>query len=260
MSLLGFDTSLVATSACVVRGDGKAFCTPPPLPARLFEGAAHSHELLPELERLIAESQTSWEEVESIAVGIGPGTFTGLRIGVATARALGQALGVGLRPVSSLEALAVAAGGESDAASGHLVLSLIDARRRQVFAALYRFTRRRELLSGIDPGDGSALDRIWEPFVVEPWELLQRLKELDPAPVCVGDWAIKSRRQLEDAGASVPPSGSGLHAVSALHLCKLAIGVKPVVPEVVYPIYLRLPDAEISRRLARKQPDDTDGR
>jgi tRNA threonylcarbamoyladenosine biosynthesis protein TsaB len=260
MSLVGFDTSLVTTSACVFRSDGKAFCTPPPEPARLFEPAAHSQELLPELERLVSESRTSWEEVESIAVGIGPGTFTGLRIGVATARALGQALDVGLRPVSSLEALAAAVVGESDAATDRPLLSLIDARRKQVFAALYRFRTPRELVSGIGPDDDRLLEAIWEPLVVGPTELLRRIDDLEPPPVCVGDWALRSRRKLEDAGARVPPSESGFHAVSALHLCRLAMSVKPVVPEEVYPVYLRLPDAEISRRLARERPDDKDDR
>jgi tRNA threonylcarbamoyladenosine biosynthesis protein TsaB len=261
MSLIGFDTSLATTSACVLHGEGRASCTPPPEPARLFEPAAHSQELLPELERLVADSQTSWEEVESIAVGIGPGTFTGLRIGIATARALGQALGVGLRPVSSLEALAAGVAGESEGASDRPLLGLIDARRAQVFAALYRLTRPpRDSAPGIRPADRPALDRIWQPFVVGPAELLRRIDGLDPAPICVGDWAIKSRREIEDAGAYVPPSESGFHAVSALHLCRLAMSVKPVVPEDVYPVYLRLPDAEVSRRLARVQPDDTSDR
>ena len=73
---------------------------------------AHSAELLPALAGLLERAGTGWDEVTAIAVGVGPGTFTGLRIGVATARGLGQALGVPLHPVSSLEALAagIAAG------------------------------------------------------------------------------------------------------------------------------------------------------
>jgi tRNA threonylcarbamoyladenosine biosynthesis protein TsaB len=239
VSLIGFDTSLATTSACVLPGDGQQFCTPTPEVDRLLGPAHHSEELLPELERLLDESQTTWKDVESIAIGIGPGTFTGLRIGVATARALGQALCVELRPVSSLEALAAALTDEPQAEQRPL-LSLIDARRGQVFFALYERARP----PSIRP------QATWSPAVTDPELLLERVSELDPSPVCVGDWAIKSRSGLEGVGAHVPPSESGLHAVSALHLCRLAMSVEAVSPADVYPVYLRLPDAEINKRLA----------
>jgi tRNA threonylcarbamoyladenosine biosynthesis protein TsaB len=249
VSLIGFDTSLATTSACVLRGDGEAFQSPPPGPERLLGAARHSQELLPELERLLAESDTAWDDVESIAVGVGPGTFTGLRIGVATARALGQALGIDLRPVSSLEVLAAAAADEFS--DDRPLLSLIDARRKQVFVALY------ERISG----NGSRLEALWQPEVVDPDSLVTRIGQRDPSPVCFGDWAIKSRTDIEDAGGNVPPSESGLHAVSALHLCKLATSVEAVSPADVYPVYLRLPDAEINRRLALgTNPDDSQDR
>jgi tRNA threonylcarbamoyladenosine biosynthesis protein TsaB len=237
VTLIGFDTSLATTSACVVRADGEAFQSPPPSTERLLGPARHSQELLPELERLLAESGSTWDDVESIAVGVGPGTFTGLRIGVATARALGQALGVDLRPVSSLEALAAAAADEFP--EDRWLLSLIDARRGQVFAALYEQT----------PANGSGLRPLWQPEVVDPDSLVTHIRQLDPPPVCFGDWAIKSRSDIEDAGGNVPPSASGLHAVSGLHLCRLAMNVEAVSPADVYPAYLRLPDAEINRRL-----------
>jgi tRNA threonylcarbamoyladenosine biosynthesis protein TsaB len=249
MTLVGFDTSLAATSACVLRGDGEAFHTPAPAPSRLFEPAEHSAELLPELQRLLDEAGTAWDEIESIAVGIGPGTFTGLRIGVATARALAQALKVPLRPVSSLEALAQGLAAEKGE-GGAPLLALIDARRGQVFAALYRAA--------------TPLEPLWEPAVLEPGALLQAVGRLERPPICGGDWAIKSRRELEDAGADVPAPESGLHAVSAFHLCRLAGGVEPVAPELVRPVYLRLPDAEINKRLAeehdRSQVGETGGR
>jgi tRNA threonylcarbamoyladenosine biosynthesis protein TsaB len=170
-----------------------------------------------------------------VAVGIGPGTFTGLRIGVATARALGQALHLDLKPLSSLEVLA------AGVASGP-ALSLIDARRGQVFAALYH-----------QPGQAT-----WEPAVMDPETLLARFCDLDTPAVCVGDWAIKSRSDLEGVGAHVPPSDSGLHAVSGLHLCNLAMSVEAVGPADVYPLYLRAPDAEITRRRALDNPDGSD--
>jgi tRNA threonylcarbamoyladenosine biosynthesis protein TsaB len=243
---IGFDTSLATTSACVLRDDGQAFSTPSPTVDRLMGPARHSQELLPELERLLVASGTTWEDVESVAVGIGPGTFTGLRIGVATARALGQALHIDLKPVSSLEALA--AGVAADPGRAPLpVLSLIDARRGQVFAALY-------VRSGSDGG--------WAPAVMDPETLLARVDELGASGggsvVCVGDWAIKSRSDLEGVGAHVPPSDSGLHAVSGLHLCNLATSVEAVGPVDVFPLYLRAPDAEITRLRALDKPDGSD--
>ena len=85
-------------------------------------------------------------EVRAIAIGVGPGTFTGLRIGVATARGLAQGLGVPLHPVSSLEALA--AGLDAGAAPGRPLLPLIDAKRRQVFASLFRAGEPLEVNGG----------------------------------------------------------------------------------------------------------------
>src|SRR5438128_1854480 len=69
--------------------------------------------------------------------------------------------------------------------------------------------------------------------------------------LAAGDWALESREDLELAGIEVPPSASGLHAVNALHVCRLAEAVEPVEPEQVRPNYVRLPDAEINRRSAR---------
>lgn len=250
MTLAGFDTSLPTTSACIVREDGEAFFTPPPPPERLLGAARHSAELLPELDRRMAESGARWQDVESIAVGIGPGTFTGLRIGVATARALAQALEVGVRPVSSLEALA--AGVAASEWGGHAVLALIDARRNQVFAALYDV----EEASGEGDADGvdaaSRLRTLWQPAVLDPDVLLKRVRGLTQPVVCAGDWAIRFEGELAGAGAGVPSPESGIHSVSALQICSLAIAVKPIAPKDVYPTYLRLPDAEINRRLAER--------
>jgi tRNA threonylcarbamoyladenosine biosynthesis protein TsaB len=256
LTLAGFDTSLPTTSVCIVREDGEAFCTPPPPPERLLGPACHSAELLPELDRRMAEAGARWQDVGSIAVGIGPGTFTGLRIGVATARALAQALGVRVRPVSSLEALAAGATGQENPSSewrGRAVLALIDARRNQVFAALY------DVEEPSSPGDDDGVHAatlvraLWKPAVLDPDILLKRVRALARPVVCAGDWAIRFGRELGGAGAGVPPPESGVHAVSALQICNLALAVKPIAPEYVYPTYLRLPDAEINRRLAEQQ-------
>jgi len=257
MNLIGFDTSLPVVSACVVRADGRAFATPAPASARLLGPATHSADLLPALRELVDESGMGWQQIDAIAVGIGPGTFTGLRIGVATARALGQALGAELRPVPSLAALAATAAGEGASAPGQPLLALIDARRGEVFAALYRRSGRvaDAEKAGAPPlrsPESPQVELEWGPAVLEPGALLAEVERLGETPLCVGDWAIESRAELESAGAEVPASESGLHSVNALYVCKLAATVVPVPPDQVRPLYLRLPDAEINRRLAEE--------
>lgn len=87
----------------------------------------------------------------------------------------------------------------------------------------------------------------WGPLALDRNELIARLEGIDPAPLAAGDWALESRTDLEAAGVIVPPADSGLHAVNALHVCRLAEAIEPVAPEMVRPIYVRLPDAEINR-------------
>ena len=232
MTIAGFDTSMPVTAACVVRDDGCAFATPPPSPERLLGRPEHSAELLPELADLLQQAEVDWNDIDALAVGIGPGTFTGLRIGVATARALAHALGVGISPVSSLAALAagLTAGGSEPARP---LLPLIDARRQQVFAALYR--------------PGTVPELVWGPLALGREDLLGRIADLDPPPLAGGDWALESRPDLEAAGVIVPPADSGLHSVNALYVCRLAEAIPPVPPDGVTPTYVRLPDAEINR-------------
>jgi tRNA threonylcarbamoyladenosine biosynthesis protein TsaB len=235
MTIVGFDTSMAITSACVLSADGRSVSTAPPPAERLFERPDHSAELLPTLASLLEEAGVAWSDVRLIAVGIGPGTFTGLRIGVATARALGSALGVDLAPVSSLAALAAGAARWSGE-DGALLLPLIDARRRQVFAALY--------------DEGPALSPRWGPVALGREELIERVSghasKHRASILATGDWALESRADLEAAGLVVPPADPGLHSVDALDLCRLAQATPPVPADEVRPVYVRQPDAEIN--------------
>jgi tRNA threonylcarbamoyladenosine biosynthesis protein TsaB len=235
VTTLGFDTSMPITAVCVVGADGRSFTTDPPSALRLREPPNHSAELLPLIAATLERAAVEWQDLDAIAVGTGPGTFTGLRIGVATARALAQALRLPLCPVSSLAALA--AGLAIERGQPRALLPLIDARRHQVFAALYR--------------SGPRLELDWGPSALSPEELLERVAHIGETPLAAGDWALESRADLESAGIEVPPSDSGLHAVNALHVCRLAEHVEPVDPEQVRPTYVRLPDAEITRWSAR---------
>jgi tRNA threonylcarbamoyladenosine biosynthesis protein TsaB len=218
VNVLGLDTSTNASSACVLRSDGEAFEVSPQPPAR----PSHARDLMPAVAEVLERAGLAYEALDAIAVGVGPGGFTGLRIGVTTARALAASHGKSLRPVSSLAALA--AGIEGDPR-----LALIDARRGEVFAALYE--GERPLL---------------EPFVAPPEEVVRRVRDVATAPLAAGDGSVRFRGVLEAAGIRVEPDGSQAHLVRALHVCRLSRRVEPVPPEAVVPEYLRLPDAKPS--------------
>jgi tRNA threonylcarbamoyladenosine biosynthesis protein TsaB len=244
VTLIGFDTSMTVTAACIVPRSGEPVALPRPAPQRLLGPPAHSAELLPALARLMERAGSDWPEVTAIAVGVGPGTFTGLRIGIATARGLSQALGVPLHPVSSLAALAAGIAAGAGAPTGTPILPLIDAKRGQVFASLYR------------AGDPVVLE--WGPVALSAEELEQRIAGEPRSPLAAGDWAIESAARLEAAGAEVPAPESGLHAIDGLQICRLARHSAPSPPERVQPVYVRQPDAEIARS-AREDASHGDG-
>jgi tRNA threonylcarbamoyladenosine biosynthesis protein TsaB len=222
VNVLGMDTSTAATSVCVLRTDGEAFAVDP-APERLFEPPGHSRELMPGVAAAMERAGAGWDDIDAVAVGVGPGTFTGLRIGVATARALAHGSGATLHPVSSLAALAAPV----DAPQA---LPLIDAKRGELFGAL--FERGEPLV---------------EPFVTPPDQLAERAGRDLADAVAVGDGSIRFREILEAAGMRVPPDSSELHVVRALHICRLAARVPPERPEAVLPTYIRDPDAEPSQ-------------
>lgn len=219
MNLLGFDTSTAVTSACLLREDGESFEVLPP-PGALTGPPAHARELMPALAELLERGGLDWPDVGAIGVGTGPGTFTGLRIGVATARALAQSGGAELRRVSSLAALA--AGIDSE-----LRLAVLDAKRGEVFAALFR--------------DG---EELWPAWAAPPAEVADRVREEGLTPLAAGDGSVRFRDVFEAAGVRVAPDGSAGHVVRALHVCRLASAAPAVSPEALLPDYLRLPDAK----------------
>jgi tRNA threonylcarbamoyladenosine biosynthesis protein TsaB len=221
MNVLGIDTSTPASAACVLRSDGEAFEVEP-APARVGGRPGHASELMPAVADCMERSGLRWDELDAVAVGVGPGPFTGLRIGVTTARALAHAHGAELRPVSSLAALAHGLSEDDGVPS----LPVIGAGRGEVFAALH-----------------AAGEQLWEPFAATPGALAERIREENVAPLAGGDGAVRFRDVLEAAGADVPPDDSRAHVVRGIAVCRLAATVAPVPAEAVLPDYLRLPDA-----------------
>ena len=177
MLILSFDTATqLATSAIV--SDGEV----------LGERESRAATLLEDLDALLRQSGAHAGDVDALAVGTGPGSFTGIRIGLAAARGLALALDLPVAGVSTLDALAA---GAPDA------LPVIDARRREVFV----------------PGP-----RVLPPDAVE----------VDAGRVCVGDGAVRYRKVLEAAGAAVPPDEDERHRPRARFHALLARGFGPV--------------------------------
>jgi tRNA threonylcarbamoyladenosine biosynthesis protein TsaB len=234
VTLLAFDTASPATAVALRSGNGATSelrdDPGPGVHPRHTEALAIAVELL-------RNAGIGWREVQRVAVDVGPGGFTGLRVGIATARALAQSIGCELVGVGSLAALAHGA-----AADGwRLVVSVLDARRGEVFAAAYEclppsLPRELEAPAAISPDALGAL--------------LGRLHARvggDQAILAAGDGAIRYPEPLARAGAVVPPHQSSLHQIRATSLC--ALGADKLLPdgyESVVPEYLRRPDAELA--------------
>jgi tRNA threonylcarbamoyladenosine biosynthesis protein TsaB len=194
----------------------------------------HSEVLLAEIERTI-EAAGGWPKVDRIAVGIGPGSFTGLRIGIATARALAQAQDLPLTPVGSLAALA--RGMSEDREDRGLALPVFDARRSEAFAALF-----------------DEDEELWPPFVASPDELSERVRDLDRAALAAGSGALRFATELEAAGATVAPPEDPVHRVAARHVCAVGEAAVEAPPDQIQPLYLRPPDAKRWRERDRGVP------
>jgi tRNA threonylcarbamoyladenosine biosynthesis protein TsaB len=212
MTLLAWDTATAATSVAF----GAVELRHDPAPG---ERPGHTRELLPLVVRVLAQAGVGWEAVEGIAVGAGPGSFTGLRIGIATANALAGARGIPVTGVSSLRALAAGGGDE-------IVLAALDARRGEVFLAAYR--REAELVAAV---------------ALPPAELAAVVRALPGRPVALGDGALRYRAAFEAAGADVPAEGSSRHLVRAGEIARLARGRPEAPGRTVLPEYIRSPDA-----------------
>ena len=189
----------------------------------------HSQVLL-ELVDEAARSVGGWEGLDRIAVGVGPGTFTGIRIGVATAAGLSASTGVQAVGVPTLTALAISVA--EAAGSDGPTMPLIDARRGEVFGCLHDGSHR--------PAE--------EPFVCGPDALVERLqatKGEGPPPLIGGPGAVRFRDELIHAGFDVEPPESPAHRLTGRPFCDLGAAAEVTGPETLEPLYLRIPDAQL---------------
>jgi len=213
--ILAFDASTPVTTVALAREDGREVLAEVSVTA---SGASEA--LLPAIHAALDFAGEDLGSVGRLLAGVGPGTFTGIRIVAATARALSTGTGISLSKNSTLDALAAPA----LPCSGD-VLAVLDARRGQVFA-------RRFSEAGSTTGV----------YCVRPEELT-----VEGRPLVVGDGSVRYREALSGLGR-IPPDSSPLHRVSAVgHV--ISADLIPVSPEELVPIYVREPDAEVRRDL-----------
>jgi tRNA threonylcarbamoyladenosine biosynthesis protein TsaB len=191
---LAFDTATAVATSALVDGDEV-----------LGERVSRAQTLLEDVDALLRQAGAHPSDLDRLAVGLGPGSFTGVRIGLATARGLALSLDL---PGSGVSTLAALAAGAPEA------LPVVDAKRREVFT----------LVEG-------------EPRVLAPEDLT-----LAENAVCVGDGAKRYRSLLEERGAVVPPDDDERHLPRARFHAALASKPGPV--DELEPLYLRVPDAE----------------
>lgn len=197
----------------------------------------HSQTLLPMIDEVVKMTETNLKELDAIAISAGPGSFTGLRIGSATAKGLCLALDKPLVEVSTLEAMAFGCGPYNG-----LICPMIDARRRQVYTALYRFDEELNMVC------------VMEPKLLLVEELAQNLKELksdDENVLFTGDgmhvhgaWLKEnvSKSKMAPAVCSTPRAA----AVAELGAKKWREG-KAINADDHRPIYLKKSQAEQER-------------
>ena len=211
-------SSSVGSVACVAHG--RIVCE------RAFtEGLAHGRDLVVELERCLGDAEWQRSDIELVAVSVGPGSYTGLRVGAAAAKTLAYALGVPVMPVCSLDVVA-----ENGPRSADYAAVVVDARRGQVYAAFY-------------VNVGLSFFREEGPVLENPADFAKRL----PAPTfLLGDGIQKYREAFDLKGLEALPEKMWRpRAANAGLLGEKAylIGERVEVT-AIKPLYLRLPEAE----------------
>ena len=225
MLVLGIDTATPVTSVAIGSEAGILAA------ARIRQERGHARLLTPAVGWLLEQGGVEPSAIKGVAVGTGPGLFSGLRVGIASAKALAQSWRVPMVAVPSLDLLAFA-----QRHTHHPVCAAIDGRRREVFAALYRQA----------PG---GMIRLTQPQVIGPEELAAALQARGEHVVIVGDGALAYRSHFERIG-QVDLASPAHAAPSAEALVELACPrferEEYVSPFEVTPLYLRRPDIDPS--------------
>ena len=225
MKILAVDTSTRTCGVCVADG-GHPICE-----LYLTSGQTHSRHLMDTISRALDASGVALEDIGGFAVTRGPGSFTGLRIGISTVKGLAYASGKPLAGISSLEALAQPVAGDV----AQRICAVIDARKNEVYYAVYRIDRGR-LVADTAPCVGPP----------------ETIRESDVRTLFVGDGAMLYedviRHRHRENAALAPPEWNGIRVSSVARLAafRLERGESDPV-ETMAPFYIRKSDAELAR-------------
>ncbi len=224
MLILAFESSAKAASAALVR-DGRLVSQ-----SLQISGLTHSRTLLPMAEDLLKNCETAIGDVDVFAVAHGPGSFTGVRIGVSTVKGLAWAADKPCVGVSTLEAMAW-----HGLAAGGTVCPVMDARRQQVYNALFEIR-------------GGRPERLCDDRPISLEELASELEAL-PSPVfLLGDGAALTAAYLDKRGIPYRMAPDDLVWQDAWGVAMAAQDKQPVSGEALLPVYLRLSQAERERQ------------
>ena len=230
MLILGFESSAKAASVAICR-DGKLISQ-----YSQTSGLTHSRTLLPMAEDMLKNAELSMKDVDALAVAQGPGSFTGIRIGVSTVKGLAWALDKPCVGVSTLEAMAwhgIAAGG--------YICPVMDARRNQVYNALFEIVEGKPV-------------RLTEDRPIALAELIEEVKALSAPVFLVGDGADITEKFFKQQGVACRKAPENLMWQSAWGVCMAALEKPFGSTDELLPVYLRLSQAERERqeRLAKE--------
>lgn len=209
------------------------------------KGRRHAETLAPAIEFLTVQARVPLREISAVAVDVGPGLFTGLRVGISTAKALASTLRVPMIGVTSLDLLAFPVRW-----SDRRIVSVVDARRGEVFFSFYRQV----------PG---GVQRLSPHRVGTPAELCSEIEAVGGEVLAVGDGAIRYRDDLAeltrvevgDGSLAFPSPGSLVELAHAR-----ALREEFVQPWELEPIYLRKADAEINWQVRERPGEGAGGR
>ena len=224
MLILAFESSAKAASVALVR-DGKLISQ-----YSQCSGLTHSRTLLPMAEDMLKNTETSLKDLDLLAVAHGPGSFTGVRIGVSTVKGLAWAAEKPCVGVSTLEAMSW-----HGLAKGGLICPVMDARRSQVYNALFEIREGRPV-------------RLTEDRPIALADLAEELKALDRPAFLVGDGAELARRYFEANSVPCEVAPENLLWQSAWGVAMAAADKTPGNADSLLPVYLRLSQAERERQ------------
>jgi tRNA threonylcarbamoyladenosine biosynthesis protein TsaB len=225
MLILGIE-SATSQVGCAIGGHEGVLAS-----AHSLRGRRHAETITPQIDFVRRQARIDLDEISVVAVDLGPGLYTGLRVGIATGMAIAYALEVPMIGVPSLDLLAFPV-----RFTQRLIVAVIDARRDEVFHAFYRHV----------PG---GVQRVTEPGVSSPDDLASEILASGEECLLVGDGAIRYLDSF-DGLSKVDVAEQGLAHPNAASLVQLAharaLREEFVKPWEIEPLYLRQPDAEIN--------------